>query len=232
MLEPLATKPAGTPAAIDDCWNRIGVRGDNSCPELDTHVHCRNCPVYWGAARTLFDRALPAGYLADWTEHFAKPEGADGAATHSAVIFRLGAEWFALPTTVIDEIAELRRIHALPHQRNAAVLGLVNIRGELVICVSLARMLAIGEGGTVKADRDSIARARLAVVRHASGRIAFPVDEAQRMHRLADGEVRPVPATVAKGASNYTVGLLSWRDHMVGYLDHERILQAVGRTIA
>ncbi len=36
--------------AIDDCWNRIGVRGDGSCPELKRHIHCRNCPVYSAAA--------------------------------------------------------------------------------------------------------------------------------------------------------------------------------------
>ena len=31
---------------IDDCWNRIGVHGNKSCPLLAEHVHCRNCAVY------------------------------------------------------------------------------------------------------------------------------------------------------------------------------------------
>jgi len=35
------------------CWRRIGVSGDRSCPELAQHVHCRNCPVYAGAAQRL-----------------------------------------------------------------------------------------------------------------------------------------------------------------------------------
>src|SRR4029077_5730556 len=43
-----AARPDGAammPAlVVDDCWNRIGVRGDASCPELKHHVHCRNCP--------------------------------------------------------------------------------------------------------------------------------------------------------------------------------------------
>ena len=34
----------------DACWRRIGVAGDRTCPELAQHVHCRNCPVYAGAA--------------------------------------------------------------------------------------------------------------------------------------------------------------------------------------
>ena len=37
--------------AIDDCWNRIGVHGDKSCPLLSEHIHCRNCAVYSAAAR-------------------------------------------------------------------------------------------------------------------------------------------------------------------------------------
>ena len=32
--------------AIDDCWNRIGIHGDKSCPLLAEHIHCRNCSVY------------------------------------------------------------------------------------------------------------------------------------------------------------------------------------------
>ena len=27
---------------LADCWNRIGVAGDQSCEKLAAHVHCRN----------------------------------------------------------------------------------------------------------------------------------------------------------------------------------------------
>ena len=50
MREPPNSASDGTAASINDCWNRIGVRGDASCPELEQHVHCRNCPVYSAAA--------------------------------------------------------------------------------------------------------------------------------------------------------------------------------------
>ena len=42
--------------AIDDCWNRIGIHGDKSCPLLAEHIHCRNCSVYSAAATRLLDR--------------------------------------------------------------------------------------------------------------------------------------------------------------------------------
>ena len=44
---------------VDDCWNRIGIRGDKSCERLPEHVHCRNCPVYAAAAKRILDRLPP-----------------------------------------------------------------------------------------------------------------------------------------------------------------------------
>ena len=49
-------------ATITDCWNKIGVRGDSSCRELEEHVHCRNCPVHAAAAVALLDREMPGQY--------------------------------------------------------------------------------------------------------------------------------------------------------------------------
>jgi len=49
-------------AAIDDCWNEIGVRGDRSCPRLKEHGHCRNCPVFSSAAAVRLDAQLPTDY--------------------------------------------------------------------------------------------------------------------------------------------------------------------------
>ena len=50
-------------AAVNACWDRIGVQGDASCPELKQHVHCRNCPVYSAGAMQLLDREMAADAL-------------------------------------------------------------------------------------------------------------------------------------------------------------------------
>ena len=88
-------------AAIDDCWNRIGVRGDGSCPELKQYVHCRNCPVYSAGAAQVLDAEAPASYSAERTTHVAEPEHAEQSETRSVVIFRVASEWLALPTSVV-----------------------------------------------------------------------------------------------------------------------------------
>ena len=126
-----------TPITIDDCWNRIGVRGDGSCPELSST---------FTAATVRFTRQRPwrcsiascrPTTSTDWTSHFAQEQRIEQLDTHSVVIFRIGAEWLALPTPVFKEVAELRAIHSLPHRRGGVVLGLANVRGELLVCVSL-----------------------------------------------------------------------------------------------
>ncbi len=98
-MPPADPAPATAPLRLDDCWNRIGVRGDRSCPELKTHLHCRNCPVHATAVATLLDRELPPDHLARWTEHFSRPVEQKEAGLHAVVIFRIGAEF----TCVVPE---------------------------------------------------------------------------------------------------------------------------------
>ena len=118
MLDLSSAKPHSTNSTIDDCWNRIGVHGDGSCPELKQHAHCRNCPTYSAAALRLLDRDLSAECVADSTGHFAQVKQLEEQDTDSVVVFRIASEWFALPTPVFDEVSEQRTIR--PRLRVAA----------------------------------------------------------------------------------------------------------------
>ena len=59
------------------------------------------------------------------------------------MIFRVGTEWLALPAAAIQEVSNLRPVHRVPHRTSGVLLGVVNVRGELLICVSLARVFGI-----------------------------------------------------------------------------------------
>lgn len=147
--------------AIGDCWNRIGVRGDGSCPELRQYVHCRNCPVYSAGAATLLDADVPASYCADRTAHFAEPVATEDGETQSVVIFRVASEWLALPTAVVVEVSNLLPIHSLPHRRNGVVLGLASVRGELLVCVSLRHVVGAEAFAAAGHERKDTAYKRL-----------------------------------------------------------------------
>src|SRR5947208_600171 len=119
---------------IDACWQKIGVDGDRSCPELPKAIHCRNCQVYSDAGLRLLNRPLPEEYRRESTAHFGREKILAPPARSSILLFRINAEWLALPTQAFQEVAEWRKVHSLPHRRQSVVLGLVNIRGELLIC--------------------------------------------------------------------------------------------------
>jgi chemotaxis-related protein WspD len=216
---------------ITDCWNKIGVHGDSSCKELVKAIHCRNCSVYSSAAANLLDGEPPADYIAHWTEQARRTKGLAERATVSVLIFRIGTEWLALQTTALTEIASLRPIHSLPHRRNGVVLGLTNIRGELVVCVSLRNILNV-DAATVGAANVRNATSRLLVVQRDGARAVCPVDEVHGIERFFPRDLGVVPATVAGASARYTRATLKWQDHTVGLLDEQTLFREVNRSVA
>ena len=216
-------------AEIDTCWQRIGVYGDGTCPELPKFIHCRNCAVYSHAAHHLLDRPLPEASRREWTVHFAREEKRAPPAKLSAVVFRLQSEWLALPSEAFQEIAERRRIHSLPHRRQGIVLGLVNIRGELLICVALGRLLGLEQVSALPAPR--AAYDRLLVASWEGTRLVFPADEVKGIHRFQAQDLREPPATVTKSTANFAPGIFLWQQKPVGYLDLGLLFGALNRSL-
>ena len=214
-----------------DCWNTIGIRGDGSCPELAKLAHCQNCPVYVTAAQSLLDREPPIEYSANATVHFAKPRLAAQRSTESVVIFSLGLEWLALPTSAVTEIARVRQIHSLP-QRRGPIEGVANVHGELVVCVSLGRMLGLVESPAAGHKAQPNGRSRILVIQREDVRAVCPVDEVHGIHQFHPQQVQDAPATVAKSASTFTRKILPWRERSVGLLNDELLFIALKRSFA
>lgn len=213
-----------------DCWNKIGVLGNGSCVELQKFVHCRNCPVYSIGAINLLNRPLPADYRRDSTQYFSRARADAAVAKISVVVFRIATEWLALTTGVFQEIVEHRVIHSLPHRENGIVLGLINLRGELQICVSLEKLLGIQPGASANPSKP--VQNRLMVTLWQGGILAFPVDEIHGTHRYHPDELKSVPATIANTRTAFTRGILDWKDHPIGCLDEDILFSTLNRSLA
>jgi chemotaxis-related protein WspD len=217
---------------IDNCWTRIGVRGDRSCPELERHIHCRNCPVYASAAVDVLRRTLPDDSLAERTNHFAQPKVREESAADSVVIFRVGSEWLALPTSVVKEVVHLRPVHSLPHRRSGTVLGVTNVRGELMTSVSLCLLLGLTSLPERTSDTSRHVYARLLVLRHDDVRVACPADDVYGVHRFQAATLKDVPATLAAASARYSKGLLPWNRSSVSVLDEQLLFYTLRRCVA
>jgi len=219
--------------ALNDCWNKIGVTGDASCPELRQYVHCRNCPTYAAAAIILLDRDLPSAYLAEWGLHYARKKQDGESETESAVIFRIGVEWMALATSIIQEVAGIKAIHTLPGFRSHTLLGLTPINGELIVCVSLAQVLGLEESHVSSAQKkEKLISQRFLITEREGWRVTFPVDEVHGVHRYTVHQQHPVPATVAHSTGTYTKSVLPWQDKSVALLDDGLLFHTLNRSLS
>ncbi|MCP1454406.1 chemotaxis protein CheW [Pseudomonas kilonensis] len=208
--------------AIDDCWNRIGVHGDKSCPLLIEHIHCRNCSVYSAAATRLLDRyALPQ----DQRDLSLAPADTD-VVTRSLLMFRLGEEWLGLTTRSLVEVAPLQPIHSLPHQRSRALLGVANVRGALVACLSLVELLDLEPGAAVVAGARVMPR--MLIVAAKGGPVVVPVDEVDGIHAIDER----ILASASQSTGKYTRGVLPFKGRSLRWLDEEQLLSAVARSLS
>ena len=91
----------------------------------------------------------------------------------------------ALGIGVMEEVGETRPIHTLPHRREGVLLGVVNVRGELLACVSVGRLLGIEKGVGSSSQLPSRSAGRMLVVSHGGERYAFPVTEVRGVQHLA-----------------------------------------------
>jgi len=227
--EPLAV-PVEKNVEIAGCWSHVGVYGDGSCLELHKFVHCRNCPIYSSAGVKLIDRPLPADYRQEWSQHFAEDKRFPEAGNASAILFRIQNEWLALPTHSFQEVAQRRPIHSLPRRGQGVVLGLANIRGELVICVSLGHLLQVERISSL--DTLRVNYRRLLVIQQETSRVAFPVDEVQGPLRFHPRELKAPPSTLARSERRYAQGVLTWQDCAAGFLDLDVLFSNLQRSMS
>lgn len=209
----------GERPALDDCWNRIGVRGDGSCPELTKVLHCFNCPVFATASQRLFERAPPPACVEEWTRELARNDADKQGSTAALLLFRLGEEWLALDVCWLIEATEPRVIHRIPHRTSRLLLGLVNIRGELQLCVSLRELLGV--------EGPAATEGRLLVAEHEGRRWVFAVDEVAGVEHLPLEELTRAPSTVAQSPRRFARGVFSWKERRVGYLAAEPVFAAL-----
>jgi chemotaxis-related protein WspD len=216
---------------LNDCWNKIGVWGNRECGELKEAIHCRNCIVYSSAAAQLLGAELPQGYLERWTTHFASGQKVESQQMQAALIFRIGAEWLALSPTNLQEIAEARPIHSVPRGRSDTLLGLANIRGELLVCVALDRVLGLEKKGPEKARSTGARYRRMVVAGREDSRFVFPVEEVHGVHWFDSKELKGVPSTVAKAQATYIKGLLLWQNNSVGCLNDQLLFDMLDGSL-
>ncbi|MGA9381401.1 MAG: chemotaxis protein CheW [Phormidium sp.] len=228
---------------LHDCWNQIGVMGDRSCSQLTTVMHCHDCSVYAEAGDSLLEREPPPNYLDEWINILAETpveqeetEGDDivihTAEAISVMIFRLGNERLAFPVKTLQEVTHPCVIQPLPHRSNQLFLGLVNIRGEILLCASLSHLLnLVPNEETFSTAINTKNPKRMIVAGQGIDKWVFPVDEVHGVYRFHFNELKDAPVVISKAAEAYTEGIINWQGKKVNYLDFELLFYTLNHKI-
>lgn len=181
------------------------------------------------SANNLLERKADSSYIKEWTELLAVETAPKELAEASLVIFRIDGEWLAMSTYVCKQIADKRLVHTVPHRGSKYLLGVVNLQGQLALCVALHRLLEIDcpelEENTVLDKSEK----RFIAIQKEDETWVFPVSEIFGVVHFDLAKVENVPVTVTKSTANYLKGIVPWNHHHVGMLDEELLFYSLRR---
>jgi chemotaxis-related protein WspD len=100
---------------------------------------------------------------------------------------------------------------------------MINIRGELHLCVRLDLLLGVSR--TEEEDRND--SARLIVIRRESEGWVFAADEVDQVHRWPLGDLVSTAPTLSRALSRLSRGVFSNRGRSIGLLDDPRLFQVL-----
>lgn len=208
-------------ALPEHCWRVIGVQGgDHTCERLEEVLHCRNCPVYAQAARALLQRDSAAQSGDEALLGLRRTSQRD-----TVLVFRLGRQWLGLPPSLVLEVAANPPVRRLAHRTSGRVEGIVNVRGDLRLCVSLAELLGLGSRVSVPAT------ARLVLVDDPSGPLAFRCDEVRGLQSFAETQLQPPPDTLRPPLDGCVRALIPADTGAIALLDGDAVAKLLRTAV-
>lgn len=213
------------------CWEVRGVEGDLSCEHLSSLDHCRHCDIYQNAARQLFSHEGSSAYQEELAQKLSDEPTQDHQQRIRVLPFRLQQIWLAFSASIFVRVAPLTKVHPIPWRNSEVLRGLVNMGGELLLCMDLGATL----GFDVLSNDFFSSTARLLTVQQQGKQWVFPVDEVGEIEEISavataipSGLDLPgVLANLARGQANeirkYSTDVI--------WLDEERLFALLNTLI-
>lgn len=221
---------------IDDCWKRIGVWSPGArCERLAEVVHCRNCPTYSATGRKLLEREFTADMREQATQRYAAPAAVISREKGTSfTVFRVGTEWLAIPTRTIERVGDPVPVRRIPHRSSPVLCGLGNFFGEIELVISIEALLGLEPlaktGEQERGRYQGRATPRMLLLNREAGRLAFVTAEVLGTWRQHEGELGPVPSTLARALLRY-VRATMMVDAGIGRADASAPASAQGQAL-
>lgn len=200
------------------CWERVGVEGDMTCPQLETHKHCRHCSEYQQSAQTVFQRNTGEAYRLELERKLAQDAPTLQGEKIPAMTFRLGDIWLAFHASIYEHIVPGVRPHSIPWRNNEVLRGIINSDGELLLVYDLQAALGL-EAFDLSPETLQF---RILLCHYQNKRWALPVDEVGEIV-YHSSSLLPLPASTPGVLNGVASGLLKLEVRDVVLLDEKKV---------
>lgn len=132
------------------------------------------------------------------------------------VVFSLGREEFAVGVTQVREIMRMEEITRMPKSPQF-VEGIINLRGQIIAVVELAKRLNL-EVGERSGDT------RIIVVETEDIKVGMIVDSVSEVLRVSTDSVEPSPTLTTDISAAYLQGVVKQDNRLIILLDLTKVL--------
>ncbi len=146
--------------------------------------------------------------------------GEDVGDSVGILLFRLGDEWYAVYVSDVREIYQEYAITPIPCVPEF-ILGVVNIRGEIISVMDVAKLMRLGQ---LTSD---IALAPAIVIQNEECTTAIVVDEIGDILDIPREGVEPPLSVMDKVSAEFIAGSVYWESRLIGLVNIDRILEPI-----
>lgn len=132
------------------------------------------------------------------------------------VVFSLGREEFAVEVTQVREIMRMEEITRMPKTPHF-VEGIINLRGQIIAVVELAKRLNL-EGGSRSGET------RIIVVEAEDIKVGMIVDSVSEVLRVGADAVEPSPTLTTDVSAAFLQGVVKQDNRLIILLDLTKVL--------
>lgn len=138
------------------------------------------------------------------------------AVKQQMIIFKVGAEEFAVDIMFVKEVVMMRDITPVP-ETETFVEGVMNLRGKLVPVLDLRKRLRARRAA-------SGVEQRILIVLFKEKLIGVIVDGASEVARISHDMIEPVPDMIGELDADYVAGIINMNERFITLMDLERAL--------
>lgn len=129
---------------------------------------------------------------------------------------RLGKEIYGIPIEKTREVTRFLQIASIPGT-DAYIMGLMNLRGE-ILCVVDIRVL-LNMGNTIPSENNQIV-----IIKTSEGPVGVFCNEITDIYSVSKKAIETPLSTLSSEISSYIQGQVQIKDGLMGILDIERLL--------